>query len=1337
LHLFCVQGRLNGCNPITFKFISLFFILQTYLTMRHFTKRFGGILLFFALNLFTLNIVSAQSCGVPTNIRYFDPFATTITVYWDAVPNAIAYQVLMRPVGSLDWSINVRASSNAATIRTLVARTNYEFVVSTICATGQSSYCAPTHFSTNVDCVPPININCGSITTNSATLQWSSVAAATKYRIDFKASNETIWHSVETTNTAIALTGLTGSMHYQYKICAICPACAAIECTPILTFTTLGAPSCGIPINLTATVTSPSTAILGWSAVSGATAYQVRLRPQGTASWTQLLTTNTNSVLVSNLTANTTYEWEVAATCGSTQGIYCTISIFRTPNIAICDAPTGLRTVGVTVNSASIAWNSVSSASKYIIEYKANSETTWRSIEVTGATTATLTGLLSNTSYQFRVCAVCPGCEANGCSVYCPFTTLPQPTCGIASNLDENSITTSSVNLFWSAVSGASSYRVRLRVRGTSTWTSQISTLNTSLVVSGLAANTTYEWSVQTICSYTEGVYCDVGIFTTLPVAVCNPPTNLKVLSVTATSAQISWTGVSNAAKYIIEYRPVGATSFSSIETTGTSATLIGLLTNANYQFRVCAICPDCVSTGCSAWCPFTTLGNVSCGIPSNLDEYNITTSSAQLRWTGVAGATYYRVRVREVGTLYWAEGTVYNTYANASYLDPNTTYEWQVLAVCNGVSGAYCISSTFTTLGICGTPTGLYANTITATNATLNWSSIGSASKYSVEYRIVGETIWKKVETTGTALTINNLTPNANYEFRVCAICVGCIDPFCSAICAFRTSSVPCVAPTNLTAINITATGATLTWSAVANATKYTVHYMPVGEAVWRSVDVTTNSLTVNDLSPNVSYVFRVCTMCAGSSSSFCSVDCGFSTIPLPCVAPTNLGVTNVSTTGATLTWNAVAGISTYTVEYMLTTEPVWRTATTTTNSLTITDLSPNTQYLFRVCITCPGHTTMTCSSTYYFQTLGQVCGVPSNLVSSNITQTSVNLNWVGVSGATSYHVRVRPVGTTTWVEQGTVNSTSASVTGLTAGTTYEWQVLANCNFGAGVYCGLAQFQTLSPPAVTNNDEICQHTNLTVNSTLIYTNGTNQTATQSLTPSVPSVACGCPSTAYDVWYKVDMPSTGVMTVSVAGDGNFDPVVALYYGNSCTDICYLACRFDNSNPAAGSSPTISLSGTPGLDIYIRVWGYNGTRGTFRIGVTNTVPSYGSLIANRNLLQQATEQKTALGFDNVAPVTLVMPLGTAAAVKPKEFEVKAYPNPVKQSLTVDYTLEHDAQNVSISMSDISGRVVYVKNTEGVIGVNNHIINVENMATGTYILKVMHKNQQKVQRIQVVH
>jgi hypothetical protein len=348
--------------------------------------------------------------------------------------------------------------------------------------------------------------------------------------------------------------------------------------------------------------------------------------------------------------------------------------------------------------------------------------------------------------------------------------------------------------------------------------------------------------------------------------------------------------------------------------------------------------------------------------------------------------------------------------------------------------------------------------------------------------------------------------------------------------------------------------------------------------------------------------------------------------------------------------------------------------------------------------------------------------------------------LSWTGVSGATSYHVRVRPVGTSTWVEQGTVNSTAASVTGLNAGVTYEWQVSANCPYGSSAYCNLAQFTTLAPPAVCTNDEICQSTTLTATASLVYSNGTNQTATQSISPSVPSAACACPSTAYDVWYKVDMPSTGKLQITVAGDGTFDPVMAVYYGNSCTDICYLACRYDISNPHAAGVSTISLSGTPGIDIYIRVWGYNGTRGTFRIGVTNNIPTIVvggySLVRNNDAAQQATEQKTALGFDNVAPVTLVTPLANKA-IEPKDFDVKAYPNPVKQSLTVDYTLEDDAKNVSISMSDVSGRVVYAKNTEGVKGINNHIINVENMVNGTYILKVMHNNQQKVQRIQVVH
>ena len=79
-------------------------------------------------------------------------------------------------------------------------------------------------------------------------------------------------------------------------------------------------------------------------------------------------------------------------------------------------------------------------------------------------------------------------------------------------------------------------------------------------------------------------------------------------------------------------------------------------------------------------------------------------------------------------------------------------------------------------------------------------------------------------------------------------------------------------------------------------------------------------------------------------------------------------------------------------------------------------------------------------------YTTGGCSLAAPSNLSASNVADNSFNVSWNAVSGAVSYDVDAN----------GTVkrvNSTSTSITGLTAGTTYSVRVRANCSNGSGNY--------------------------------------------------------------------------------------------------------------------------------------------------------------------------------------------------------------------------------------------------------------------------------------------
>lgn len=97
---------------------------------------------------------------------------------------------------------------------------------------------------------------------------------------------------------------------------------------------------------------------------------------------------------------------------------------------------------------------------------------------------------------------------SDGCS---PANT----TCGAPSGLASSSITASSANLTWVAVSGATSYSVRRKLTSETTWTETTGITTNSFAASGLAACSAYEWQVRATCAGGAGSYSGSGTFST------------------------------------------------------------------------------------------------------------------------------------------------------------------------------------------------------------------------------------------------------------------------------------------------------------------------------------------------------------------------------------------------------------------------------------------------------------------------------------------------------------------------------------------------------------------------------------------------------------------------------------------------------------------------------------------------------------------------------------------------------------------------------------------------------------------------------------------------------
>ena len=255
---------------------------------------------------------------------------------------------------------------------------------------------------------------------------------------------------------------------------------------------------------------------------------------------------------------------------------------------------------------------------------------------------------------------------------------------------------------------------------------------------------------------------------------------------------------------------------------------------------------------------------------PTGLSATNLTTSSAQLGWVAVNGATQYTVEYRLAGSFSWlSAGTTTGMGVTVSGLAANANYEWHVKTDCS----PYSASSAFTTLAGagCATPTGLATSNITQSSSTLSWGAVTGATSYTVEYKTSSTSTWTATITTNTSIGLNGLAAGTTYNWRVKADC----SSLSSAI-SFTTLSAPtgCIAPINLTATNVANKTATLTWATVPGALSYSVKFRKIGAANWTNYNNITGTFkNVNKLTPNSTYEWTVATNCSGQTSNLSSV--------------------------------------------------------------------------------------------------------------------------------------------------------------------------------------------------------------------------------------------------------------------------------------------------------------------------------------------------------------------------------------------------------------------------------------------------------------------------------
>lgn len=147
-------------------------------------------------------------------------------------------------------------------------------------------------------------------------------------------------------------------------------------------------------------------------------------------------------------------------------------------------------------------------------------------------------------------------------STGCGTPTAPT-TCNVPAGLSATSITSSSVTLNWGST-GATSYNVRIKATSSTTWTTTTSTTN-SKGFTGLAASTSYEFQVQSVCSSGTSVYSASTIFST----TATTSTSSTLLTIgTGTSTMVAPYGtyyMDEKSQFIITKAELAAAGYSSV----------------------------------------------------------------------------------------------------------------------------------------------------------------------------------------------------------------------------------------------------------------------------------------------------------------------------------------------------------------------------------------------------------------------------------------------------------------------------------------------------------------------------------------------------------------------------------------------------------------------------------------------------------------------------------------------------------------------------------------------------------------------------------------------------
>ncbi|XP_030295316.1 collagen alpha-1(VII) chain isoform X2 [Sparus aurata] len=384
-----------------------------------------------------------------------------------------------------------------------------------------------------------------------------------------------------------------------------------------------------------------------WASVKGATGYRLTWESSDGHIENINLGDNFNFYMIQGLNAGTEYTITINPIFGDTEGPVTTTKAKTLESSAVQT----LKVSAVSTSAAVISWNSVPGATGYRLAWGPTQEFVGRDrprqLALNGSTTEyQLKNVAHDTEYVLSLYVLFGSVVGPGISA--TFRTSPL---GYVSNFKVTSYTSTSIDVEWSPIVGATEYKLSWNTGDSSPKSHYLDRSVLFHRIEDLNPQSTYTITICAVYGNSEGPEISLSQLTAavLDSGPIQAVREVKVLDIGVNSFTLSWRKTPGASGYKISWIPFlgGDEKFHVVSAASTTFTIRNLRESSAYKIQVASMMGNREGSPVLVTARTLDLPKVN-----GFAALNTTDSSTLLNWTRVAGASGYLLTWRHISVL-------------------------------------------------------------------------------------------------------------------------------------------------------------------------------------------------------------------------------------------------------------------------------------------------------------------------------------------------------------------------------------------------------------------------------------------------------------------------------------------------------------------------------------------------------------------------------------------------------------------------------------------------------------------------------------------------------------